>query len=115
MAISPNGRFLALHTSVNGTDRIWVVYSDFQKGISDFTIPPAITETDSVVRQVAWVGDDAVVVTWEDGRLVVIGPTGGYLEYYYNEGVWVVEDINGVRIYSNSLCEFLQKVPGISL
>jgi vacuolar protein sorting-associated protein 16 len=113
MALSPNGRFLALYTSSNGAGRVYVVYSDFQKGISDFVVPPSVTESDSTVRQVGWVGDDAVVVTWEDGRVIVFGPTGGYLEYFYNEGVWIVEEIDGLRIYSATTCEFLQKVPGM--
>src|SRR5579871_635486 len=56
MALSPNGRFLALYTSANGAERVWVVYSDFQKAISDFIVPPTLTETDSVVRQIGWVG-----------------------------------------------------------
>jgi vacuolar protein sorting-associated protein 16 len=112
MALSPNGRFLALYTSSNGSGRIWVVYSDFQKGISDFTIPASSPEADGPVRQIAWVGDDAVAVTWEGGRVVVMGPTGGYLEYFYNEGVWVIEDLDGLRMYSSTTCEFVQKVPG---
>lgn len=113
MALSPNGRFLALYTSTNGTGRLWVVYSDFQKGISDFTIPGGSTDTDGAVRQVGWVGNDAVVVTWEGGRVVVMGPTGGYLEYFFNEGVWIVEEVDGMRIYSSTTCEFVQKVSGI--
>jgi hypothetical protein len=88
------------------------VYSDFQKGISDFTIPATSPEADGPVRQIAWVGDDAVAVTWEGGRVVVMGPTGGYLEYFYNEGVWVIEDLDGLRMYSSTTCEFVQKVPG---
>jgi vacuolar protein sorting-associated protein 16 len=113
MALSPNGRFLALYTASNGSGRIWVVYSDFQKGISDFTIPSGTGDPDSAVRQIGWVGDDAVAVNCEGGRVVVIGPTGGYLEYFYNEGVWMIEDIDGLRIYSSTTCEFVQKVPGM--
>ena len=114
MALSPNGRFLALYTASNGSGRIWVVYSDFQKGISDFTIPAGTSDTDGAVRQIGWVGNDAVAVSWEGGRVVIIGPTGGYLEYFYNEGVWMIEDIDGLRIYSSATCEFVQKVLGIS-
>jgi len=113
MALSPNGKFLALYTSSNGSGRVWVVYSDFQKGISDFTIP-AGTNADGPVRQIGWVGDDAVAITWEGGRVVVMGPTGGYLEYIYNEGVWILEEVDGLRIYSSNTCEFVQKVAGIS-
>jgi vacuolar protein sorting-associated protein 16 len=114
MALSPNGRFLALYTASNGGGRIWVVYSDFQKGISDFTIPASGNNTDGAVRQVGWVGNDAVAVSWEGGRVVVIGPTGGYLEYHHNEGVWIIEDLDGLRIYSSTKCDFIQKVPGNS-
>src|SRR5579859_3468712 len=115
MSLSPNGRFLALYTASNGGGRIWVVYSDFQKMISDFTLPGGTSDTDGAVRQVGWVANDAVVVTWEGGRVVVLGPTGGYLEYFHNEGVWVVEEIDGLRIYSTTTCEFIQKVPGIAI
>jgi len=47
--------------------------------------------------------------------VVVMGPTGGYLEYFYNEGVWMIEDMDGLRIYSSTACEFIQKVAGIYL
>jgi hypothetical protein len=114
MALSPNGRFLALYTSANGGGRIWVVSSDFQKSILDFSVPGGGNDIDGAVRQVGWVGADAVAVTWEGGRLVIIGPTGGYLEYFHNQGVWVIEDIDGLRIYSTTTCEFIQKVPGTS-
>lgn len=113
MALSPNGRFLALYTTSNGSGRIWVVYSDFQKGISDFTIPSGTADTDGAVKQLGWVGNDAVAISWAGGRVVLIGPTGGYLEYFYNEGVWMIEDIDGLRIYSSTACEFIQKVSGI--
>jgi vacuolar protein sorting-associated protein 16 len=112
LALSPNGRFLVLYTMSSGLGRIWVVYSDFQKGISDFTIPGGTSETDGSVRQIGWVANDAVVVSWEGGRVVVIGPTGGYLEYFYNDGVWIVEELDGMRIYSTTTCEFIQKVQG---
>ena len=114
IALSPNSKFLALYTNANRTGRIWVVYSDFQKGISDFTIPASGNENDGALRQLVWVGNDAVAVSWEGGRVLIIGPTGGYLEYYYNQGVWMVEDIDGLRIYSSNKCELLQKVPGIT-
>lgn len=83
--------------------------------ISDFTLPGGASDTDGAVRQVGWVGNDAVVVTWEGGRVVVLGPTGGYLEYFHNEGVWVVEEIDGLRIYSTTTCEFIQKVLGTAI
>jgi hypothetical protein len=112
MALSPNGRFLALYTSANGGGKVWVVSSDFQKSILDFTVPGE-HNTDGAVRQVGWVGDDAVAVNWETGRVVIIGPTGGYLEYFHNEGVWIIEDLDGMRIYSTTTCDFVQKVPGM--
>jgi hypothetical protein len=112
MALSPNGRFLALYTGANGGGKVWVVSSDFQKSILDFTVPGE-HNTDGAVRQVGWVGDDAVAVSWEAGRVVIIGPTGGYLEYFHNEGVWIIEDLDGMRIYSTTTCEFVQKVPGM--
>jgi vacuolar protein sorting-associated protein 16 len=115
IALSPNGKFLALYTNSNRSGRIWVVYSDFQKGISDLAIPQSEHENDRVVKQVVWIGNDAVAVSWEGGRVVVIGPTGGYLEYIYNEPVWMVEDIDGMRVYSSMKCDFIQKVPGLFL
>jgi vacuolar protein sorting-associated protein 16 len=114
MALSPNGRFLALYTAYNGGGRIWVIYSDFQKMISDFTIPGGESNTDGAVRQIGWVGNDAVAVTWEGGRVIIMGPTGGYLEYFHNAGVWIIEEVDGMRIYSTTACDFIHKVPGIS-
>ena len=34
------------------------------------------------------------------------------LRYYYDGWVHLLADIDGVRIITNDVCEFLQKVPG---
>ena len=35
--------------------------------------------------------------------------------YYYDGWVHLLADIDGVRIMTNDVCEFLQKVPGMSV
>ncbi|KAI9248907.1 Vps16, C-terminal region-domain-containing protein [Sporodiniella umbellata] len=102
MAVSPNGKFLALFT---GDGKLWVVSTDFQKNISEYStksrIPP--------IQQV-WCGTDAVVLYW-DKIVLVIGPYGDWIKYSYDDPIHMVSEIDGVRIMSNDKCELLRKVP----
>lgn len=34
--------------------------------------------------------------------------------YYYDAWVHLIPDIDGVRLITNDVCEFLQKVPGMA-
>ncbi|RKO83180.1 Vps16, N-terminal region-domain-containing protein, partial [Blyttiomyces helicus] len=55
-------------------------------------------------------GTDSVVLHWED-TVLVVGPFGDWIKFSYEGVVHLVPEIDGVRIISNELCEFLQRVP----
>ncbi|RCH85013.1 Vacuolar protein sorting-associated protein 16, partial [Rhizopus azygosporus] len=102
MAVSPNGKFLALFTA---DGKLWVVSTDFQKNMSEYStksrIPP---------QQLVWCGTDAVVLYW-DHIVLIVGPYGDWIKYSYEDPIYLVSEIDGVRIMSNDKCELLQKVP----
>lgn len=123
ISVSPNGRYAALYTS---TGTVHVITSDFQTRLSEHDskskIPPKYLE---------WCGNDAVVVAWED-EVHVVGPRGASAEFFYDGRVHVIRgkkraiavhelqrlltglDIDGVRVISNNVCDFIQKVPDVT-
>ena len=100
--VSPNGRFVALFTE---DGKVWVVGSDFQNKYSDYDSKAKTTPT-----YVHWCGNDSVILAWED-EVHMIGPNGVAAKYFYDGQVHVVPDIDGVRMLTNEVCEFLHKVP----
>ncbi|KAI9491794.1 Vps16, C-terminal region-domain-containing protein [Zychaea mexicana] len=102
MAVSPNGKFLALFT---GDGKLWVVSTDFQKNLSEYAtkskIPP---------QQLVWCGTDSVVLYW-DKIVLMVGPFGDWIKFSYEDPIFMISEIDGVRIMSNDKCELLQKVP----
>ncbi|KAI9719917.1 MAG: hypothetical protein M1828_006047 [Chrysothrix sp. TS-e1954] len=103
--VSPNGRFIALYTD---DGKVWVISSDFQDKLSEYD-----TRSKAVPKDMQWCGDDAVVLSWED-ELHLVGPNGAAAKYYYDGQVQMVPDIDGIRIFTNNVCEFLQKVPDVT-
>lgn len=72
--VSPNGKFLAFITA---SLSLWVVSSDFSRNLSDVDISTLEGNHDaSSPDDVQWCGDHAVVLSWRDGRVVVVGPGG---------------------------------------
>lgn len=71
---SPNGKALALLT-FNGV--LWVVSSDFQRNLTEYDITK-VAGADGPVRQVEWVGSDAILVTW-NSLVILVGPFGDIL------------------------------------
>ncbi|KAG0200791.1 hypothetical protein BGX28_006226 [Mortierella sp. GBA30] len=105
MSISPDGKFLALFTS---DGKLLVVSADFQKSLSEFAtrsqIPP---------QQLVWCGTDSVVLYW-DKIVLMVGPYGDWIKYTYDEAIFLIPEIDGVRVISSEKCEFLQKVPDVT-
>lgn len=105
MSVSPNGKFAALYTE---TGHAHVITSDFQTRLSEHDskskIPP---------KYLHWCGNDAVVIAWED-ELHVVGPKGAVAQFFYDNRIHVVPDTDGVRVISNNLCDFLQRVPDVT-
>ncbi|KAJ3552868.1 hypothetical protein NM688_g3925 [Phlebia brevispora] len=103
---SPNGKSLALLT-LSGT--LWVVSTDFQRSLAEYdtnAVPGVVGD----VRQVVWCGNDAVLVTWES-TVVVVGPFGDTLQYFYSGPTFAITETDGVRVVGPESCDFIQKVP----
>ncbi|KAI9312452.1 Vps16, C-terminal region-domain-containing protein [Dichotomocladium elegans] len=102
MSVSPNGRFLALFTS---DGKLWVVSTDFQKNLSEYAtkskIPP---------QQLVWCGTDSVVLYW-DKIVLMVGPFGDWIKFSYEDPIFLISEVDGVRIMSSDKCELLQRVP----
>ncbi|KAE9372373.1 vacuolar protein-like protein sorting vps16 [Stipitochalara longipes BDJ] len=105
ISVSPNGKFVALYTE---TGRAYVITSDFQNRLSEYDsksrIPP---------KDVQWCGNDAVVIAWED-EVHVIGPKNAAAKYFYDGRVHLIADHDGVRLITNDVCDFIQKVPDVT-
>lgn len=53
---------------------------------------------------------DSVLLYWDD-MLLMMGPDGDPVRYFYDEPVFLIPECDGVRILSNTSMEFLQRVP----
>ncbi|KAJ7064984.1 vacuolar assembling/sorting protein VPS16 [Mycena amicta] len=106
---APNGKSLAL-LNFNGT--LLVISTDFQRTLAEFKTG-GVVGAQGPVRQVEWCGIDAILVTW-DNMVVVVGPFGDTLEYYYNGPTFAVTEPDGVRVMGPEVCELIQKVPSAS-
>jgi hypothetical protein len=102
VSVSPNGRFAALYTE---DGKVWVVGSDFQNKYSEYDSKAKTTPT-----IVHWCGNDSVILAWED-EIHMVGPNGVASKHYYDDQVHVVPDVDGIRILTKDICEFLHKVP----
>ena len=102
VSVSPNGRFAALYTE---DGKVWVVGSDFQNKYSEYDSKAKTTPT-----VVHWCGNDSVILAWED-EIHMVGPNGVASKHYYDDQVHVVPDVDGIRILTKDICEFLHKVP----
>ena len=102
VSVSPNGRFAALYTE---DGKVWVVGSDFQNKYSEYDSKAKTTPS-----YVHWCGNDSVILAWED-EVHMVCPNNVAAKYFYDGQVHVVPDLDGVRLLTNEVCEFLHKVP----
>lgn len=102
ISVSPNGLYVTLYTE---DGMVWVITSDFQNKIGEYE-----SKAKTPPKDVQWCGNDAVMLAWED-EVHLIGPNGASLRYYFDGWVHLLPDIDGVRLITNDVCEFLQKVP----
>lgn len=103
LAVSPNGEFIALYTD---DGKVWVISSDFQNRFSEYE-----SKVKTPPRDLQWCGNNAVVLAWED-EIHLVGPNGAAVVFDdYNSFVHLLPDIDGIRILTSDVCEFLQKVP----
>ncbi|KAI4243599.1 MAG: hypothetical protein L6R40_003423 [Gallowayella cf. fulva] len=102
ISVSPNGQYVTLYTE---DGMVWVITSDFQNKIGEYE-----SKAKTPPKDVQWCGNDAVMLAWED-EVHLIGPNGASLRYYFDGWVHLLPDVDGVRLVTNDVCEFLQKVP----
>ncbi|KAI1082357.1 vacuolar protein sorting-associated protein 16 [Whalleya microplaca] len=103
--VSPNGKFAALYTA---DGKAHVITADFQSRLSEHDSRSQLTP-----RYLQWCGNDAVVIAWED-EVNVVGPNNAVASYVYEGRVHVLPDHDGVRLITNDVCDFLQKVPDVT-
>jgi hypothetical protein len=102
MAVAPNGVFLACYRN----DGILTVLSAaFTRKVLDF-------DAKSVSRpiEIAWCGEDAVVMQWRNTGIVMVGPFGDWLNFPYDSSVHLVPEPDCCRIITAEGCEILQRV-----
>lgn len=104
--ISPDGELIALFSEP--AKRLIVVSADFQRILTE----TFFTSDQGNITQIEWLGNDAVVIRWDNNTLEVIGPFDGRIKFEYFEPICLIPEIDGVRILSGFVGEFLQKVPG---
>ncbi|XP_019868219.1 vacuolar protein sorting-associated protein 16 homolog [Aethina tumida] len=106
IAVSFNARHLALFTD---TGYLWL-------GSTNLTVK--YCEVDTKIthkpKQIIWCGNEAVVLYWEyDNSLLIVGKHGQKMMYTYDGSLYLVPEIDGVRILSTTQHEMLQKVPDV--
>lgn len=102
ISVSPNGKFVAVYTE---DGKVWVVTSDFQNRLSEYD-----SKVKTPPRDLQWCGNNAVLLMWED-EIHLLGPNGAASKFYYDSFVHLVPDLDGTRIFTNDVCEFMQRVP----
>lgn len=118
---SPNGKLLSLLTA---DKTLWVVSSDFQRSLSEFSVVDCDAYREALarsptpdlgglgntgIRQIQWCGNNTVALAWEN-EVVMVGPFGESLRYYYSSPVHLISEIDGVRIIGSQKMELIQKV-----
>ncbi|KAH3767787.1 vacuolar protein sorting-associated protein 16 [Pelomyxa schiedti] len=106
MCISPSGKLLACFTT---SGNLWVVLANFSKQLTEFN-----TGNRESPHQLAWCGNDSVLLYW-DQLLMMVGPVGDQIKWSYDQPLILVPESDGVRVFSNETCEFVHKVPDVSV
>ena len=102
ISVCPNGKMLACFTH---DGFVWVITTDFSKNLSEFP-----TKSQVPPQQLVWCGTDSVVLYW-DKMVLMVGPYGDWVKHSYDEPLRLLPEVDGVRIISNTLQEFLHRVP----
>ncbi|XP_022759131.1 protein VACUOLELESS1-like isoform X2 [Durio zibethinus] len=103
MVVSWDGKYLAIFTH---DGRILVTDINFEGVLLEYNCESALPP-----EQLAWCGLDSVLLYWDDTPLLMVGPRGDPLHYFYDEPLVLIPECDGVRILSNTSMDFLQRVP----
>ncbi|KAF2196997.1 vacuolar protein sorting-associated protein 16 [Delitschia confertaspora ATCC 74209] len=102
ISVSPRGEFLAFYTE---DGKVWVVSGDWSEKLSEYN-----SGAKTVPKDMQWCGSNAVALAWED-EVHLIGPKSVATKFYYDAWVHLLPDVDGLRLLTNDVCEYIQKVP----
>ncbi|KAI4665325.1 uncharacterized protein J4E78_002785 [Alternaria triticimaculans] len=102
ISVSPRAEFLAFYTE---DGKVWVVSGDWNDKLSEYD-----SKIKTVPKDMEWCGSNAVALAWED-EVHLIGPRSAATKFYYDTWVHLLPDVDGIRLLTNDVCEFIQKVP----
>lgn len=102
ISVSPRAEFLAFYTE---DGKVWVVSGDWSEKLSEYD-----SKVKTVPKDMQWCGSNAVALAWED-EVHLIGPKSMATKFYYDTWVHLLPDVDGLRLLTNDVCEFIQKVP----
>jgi hypothetical protein len=102
ISVSPRAEFLAFYTE---DGKVWVVSGDWSEKLSEYN-----SRVKTVPKDMQWCGSNAVALAWED-EIHLIGPQSAAAKFYYDSWVHLLPDVDGIRLLTNDVCEFIQKVP----
>lgn len=108
MSVAPNGRFLAAFTE---SQMLTVVSTTFETKVLDFDTSEGSTAPPT---QLCWCGEDCVMLHWKNLGVLLIGPYGDWVRCAYNEmysQLYLLPDMDGCRVVTESAVELLQRVP----
>ncbi|OCK81859.1 vacuolar protein sorting-associated protein 16 [Lepidopterella palustris CBS 459.81] len=105
ISVSPKGEFLAFYTE---DGRVWVVSGDWTEKLSEYN-----SRAKTVPKDMQWCGSNAVALAWED-EVHLVGPKSVATKFYYDAWVHLIPDMDGIRLLTNDVCEYLQKVPDVT-
>lgn len=103
LAVSPDGQKLACFDS---HDTLHCITRDFRRSIFEFG-----TNTSSTPVELNWCTNNAVVITF-DTHLLLVGELGySFLSFPYSIAARVFAEIDGVRVVTATVTEFIEQVP----
>lgn len=109
MFVSYNHQSLALYTN---TGIVWMGSSDLKTKYCEFD-----TNRSEKPRQIEWIQDsengktpEAVVISYPS-LLLVVSIAGDSYKYSYDPAIFLIPEMDSVRILTNNYHEMIQKVP----
>lgn len=84
-----------------------MITSDFQRKVLEFDISNLQSDAPT---QIGWCGSDAILISYPS-VVMLLGPGGETLQYYYTSTPHLITEPDGTRIISATECDFVQRVP----
>ena len=101
-AIDPVGRNLACFTTKG---ILWIISTDFSVNRLELDVGCSEPPT-----KMAWCSD-IVVLYWEVlGLMMLVSSSGDWINYSYSSPILIVQEIDGIRLFSKRICQFISPV-----